>query len=74
MQGSSHEGRVLSIVLLLNLHAFISVKHLVGQGGCHASAYGALLCLLVLRLCKCLFVQHESGWRQVPFCSREHKL
>ena len=29
MQGSSHEGRVLSIVLLFNLHSFINVKHLV---------------------------------------------
>ena len=34
----------------------------------------ALLCLLGLRLFRCLFVQHESRWRHVSFCLREHKL
>jgi len=39
-----------------------------------ASACTALLCRLVRRLFMCLFVQHDSKWRQLSFSFNGHRL
>ena len=76
MQESSHDGKVLSSVLLLNLHVFMSVKHLVVGRARRVSARAclALLCLLVMKLFMYLFVQHEGKHRRFSFCFRGHRF
>lgn len=67
MQRNSHESIMLLGVLLLSFPAFINVKHLVvgWARSVSTSMCATLLCLLVLKLFICLFVQHESRWRHV---------
>lgn len=61
MDGRSHDQIMLSGVLLLNLPAFMSVRHhVLGRASrVLANVCTILLCLLDLRLFICLFVQHE---------------
>ena len=69
MNGSSHEGMVLSGVQPLMLPALIRVKQrVVGwASSVFANVCIALLCQFVLRLFMWLLVQHDSRWRHVSF-------
>lgn len=63
-------------VLVMNLHVFMSVRHLVMGWANKVSACACtttLLCILVLRLFICLFVKHERRWRQLSFRFNRHK-
>lgn len=69
MHGISHEGVVLYGVWSLNLLALISVEqHVMGWANrVHANACVALLSLLVLGSFMCVFLHHDSRWRQLSF-------
>jgi hypothetical protein len=76
MHGSDHDGMVLLGVWSFILPVLICVKQfVVGMAfSVLASTCIALLCCLVLRLFMCLFVQHDSKWRDVSICCDVHRL
>lgn len=69
VRGNTHDGDILSRVVIFSFPAFMSVRNRVVGWGKRvlASVCIALQRLSILRLLMCLFVQHESRLRHVSF-------
>lgn len=65
MHGRSHEGMVLSGVLLL-------IFPVINE--CKTSSCTTLLCRLVCRLFICLFLQHAKRCKHLLFWRHGHRL
>lgn len=72
----NHDGMVFYSVMFLKSPVFISVKRLIVGWArrAMASASIALLCWSVQRSFMCLFVPHDSSWRQLSFYFGGHML